>query len=296
MDTLTFTTFDGNSFTMDATIFAYEVFPGPLGAPPTQFATRQGYKQHGVTEIDYTLQPRDFDLEFWRAPACDRLTYWSNRAELLDFLRPNRNGPMVFTITREDHTQRSLHIRATPGAQFPGQQANDWNIRETLSFTAFDPIWYDPAVTTYTPASSSPTQLVFPITFPIQFGAGGLQFLQAVTYGGSWKSYPTLTLSGPYTAVTIENSVIDAAVFLTVSILAGEQRIITLTPGQQTVVDGLGANKFGDLGPLSDLVNFALMPDPEAPGGVQTVSIIMIGGSAGVSSASFSYQNRYFGI
>lgn len=296
MDTLTLTTYDGQSFTMPNSVFAFEVFPGGFGAPPTQFATRQGYQQHGVTEIGYTLQPREIDLEFWRASACDRLTYWTNRAELLDFLRPNRNGALVLTVTREDNSQRSLTVRANPGAQFPAQQSNDWNIREGLSFTAFDPIWYDPAVTTYAPASSSPSELVFPITFPIQFGAPGLLFTQAITYDGSWKSYPSITLTGPYTAVTLENSVLSAAIFLTVAIAAGEQRILTLTPGQQTVLDAAGVSQMGDLGPLSDLVNFALLPTPEAPGGVQTLSVIMIGGTNGVSAVSIRYNTRYFGI
>lgn len=296
MDILTFDTADGEQFIMPNGVFSYETFPGNFGAPPTNYTTKQGYQQHGVTEIAYTLQPRDFEIEFWRAAACDRATYWANRTELLNFFRPNRNGPLIFTVTYADGTQRSLTVRADPGPQYPSVNSNDWNIRESLHLIAFDPVWFDPTEESYTPASSSPTELVFPITFPIQFGAAGLLFAQVLTYTGTWKTYPTITLSGPYTTVTIANSVTDAAIFMTAALAAGEQRIITLTPGNQSVVDQLGVNKFGDLGPLSDLIHLAILPTPEAPGGVQTLSINMIGGSAGVSAASVRFQNRFFGI
>lgn len=295
-DTLIFETFDGLQLVMPGDVFTYEALPGNFGAPPTNFITRAGYKQHGVTEIDYILAPRDFDIEFWRAPACDRQTYWQNRHDVLAYFRPNRNGQMTFTVQQPDGTQRALMVRATPGPQYAGESNNNnWNIRERLSFTAFDPIWFNPVITTTAVVSTTSSDLVFPITFPIRFGASGLLFIQAITYGGTWPSYPTLLLTGPYTSAIVTNLTTGVSIFFTVPILAGETRTLDLTPGAQSLVNQDGDDAFGDLGPLSNLVNFNLRPDPEVAGGAQTIQAILYDGTI-ASGFTISYYDKYFGI
>lgn len=294
-DTLQFETADGKLLVLPSSIFGYEVTPGNFGLPSTNYITRQGYKQHGVTEVDYILGQRDFEIDFWRAPACDRVTYWANRAELVNFFRPNRNGQITFTVIQPDGSKRALMVRATPGFVFNAEQNNHWDIRETVSFNAFDPIWFDPALNSLSIVSSISNDLVFPITFPIQFGASGLLFTTSITYTGTWKSYPTLTLTGPYTSATISNLTTGVSIFLTVPILAGESRILDLTPGNQSLVDGNGDDAFGDLGPTSNLVDFNLRPDPEVSGGIQTIQAILYGAS-GAAGFSISYYDKYIGI
>lgn len=297
IDTLSFTTYDGKVLKMPDNVFSFEDY-GMFGAPPTNYQTRQGYQQQGVTEIAYNLAPREIEIDFYRAKACSRVEYWANREEVLNFFRPNRLGPLVFTVTRVDNSQRSLVVRANPGPQYPAnlKSRNDWDVRETLSFTAFDPIWYDPNTVTLNVSSGFDTNLVFPITFPIRFGASGLAFPANITYLGTWKTYPIITLTGPYSSVLIESNAVNASVALITPIAAGDTRIIDLTPGAQSIVDGLGVSKFDELSSSSDLVNFAIVPDPEAAGGVQTLTINMFQGTNGVSAASIRYNSRYFGI
>src|ERR1051326_9595965 len=96
-DVVSISTFDGNTLYLvnpDVRLLAY----GNLGAPSTQFITRRGYLQDGSTEVAYTLSPRSISVELWHSPACDRQTYWTYRSELHDYLRPNRNGPLTFTL------------------------------------------------------------------------------------------------------------------------------------------------------------------------------------------------------
>src|SRR5712672_2216099 len=96
-DVLQIVTADGNTLVLindDVRLIAY----GNLGASPTQFITRRGYKQNSVTEIDFLLQPRTISVELWHSPSCSRQDYWDTRKLLHDYLRPNRNGPMVFTL------------------------------------------------------------------------------------------------------------------------------------------------------------------------------------------------------
>lgn len=295
-ETLSFETADGLTLMLSNDVFVYEKFPDNFGAPPTNYVVRSGYKQDGATEIAFFLQPRDFEIDFWRQPACDRTEYWENRAALLEIFRPNRGGQLTFAVNREDGSRRALKVRAQPGPAFTSQRTNDFNVRETLAFTAFDPVWFDPTQTAMVISPSVSNDLVFPITFPIQFGASGVLFTQSITYTGTWKTFPTLKFTGPYTSVTLANQATGYQIFMTVPILAGETRTLDLTPGNQSLVDQNGDDAFGDLGPLSNLVNFALLPDPEVAGGIQTIQAIFYGGTNGVSAFEIDYFTKYIGI
>ena len=296
-DVLQIVTHDGNTLVLinpDVKLIAY----GSLGASPTQFITRRGYKQNSVTEIDYLLQPRTISAELWHAPSCDRQTYWQVRQDLHNFLRPNRNGPMIFTLQTPNGSERSIIVRADPGLTFPSQtNNNNWNIQESLDFIANDPTFFDAVQTVTALSSSTQTQLIFPITFPITFGTSD-QFLTTgnITYPGTWKSYPIITLTGPYTRANIQHVQLGINISLSVAIAAGESRIIDLTPGSQSITDGNGNNKFSDLGAGSDLVDFAIAPDPEVAGGIQEITVQLVNGTAGVSTATIAFFNRFFAL
>lgn len=269
---------------------------GNYGAPPTNFVTRRGYKQDGVTEVDFSLDVRTLSIELWHNPACSRVAYWQNRATLHNLLRPNRGGPMTIILTIPNGTKRALMVRANPGLVFAASgEDNSWQVDEPLELVAFDPIWFGPTQISLSAPNAADSQLVFPTTFPIYFGTAGNYYQKQITYAGTWKSYPTLTLAGPYSAATIENTVNGAAIYMNMPIIAGQTRIISLTPGNLSIVDQSGVNRFGELGPNSDLVNFAIYPIPDAPGGVQTIRALIAG--RGASTAfTIAYYERYFAI
>lgn len=296
-DVLMITTYDGNELVLinpDVKLLAY----GNLGASPTQFITRRGYRQNGETEVDYLLQSRTISVELWHSPACDRQDYWDIRKELHDFLRPNRNGPMTFTLRTPNGDLRAIIVRADPGLTFPSQQNNNnWNVQESMDFIALDPLFFNASQSVIALSVANQVQLVFPITFPITFGLSGLVMTTgSITYLGTWKSYPTITLTGPYTRVVITNLQTGVSLYMSVAIAAGEQRIIDLTPGSQSIVDQNGINRFSDLGTGSNLVDFAILPDPEVVNGVQEITIQLVDGINGTSSAAISYYERFFGL
>jgi hypothetical protein len=278
----------------DIKLLAY----GNLGAPPTEFITRRGYKQNGSTEIDFLLQPRTITVEFWQSGECSRQTYWDNRKAFHDFLRPNRGGALTFTLRTPNGNLRSIIVRADPGMAFaPRNNDNSWQIQEQFDFIAFNPVFFNAEQTVDALSVAVQTQLVFPITFPISFGTSDLLFTTGViAYAGTWKSYPIITLTGPYTRAVITNDAFSAAIFMSVPILTGETRIIDLTPGAQSITDQDGNNKFSDLGVGSNLIDFAILPDPEAPSGDQTINIELVGGVNGVSGASLAYYERFFAL
>lgn len=296
-DVIHIETFDGEElFFTDSNLrlLAY----GNLGAPPTQFITRQGYKQNGVTEVDYLLQPRTITVELFQSGDCDRQTYWDNRKALHDILRPNRGGPMTFTIRTPNENLRSIVVRADPGLVLPPvPNNNDWAIREPIDLTADDPLFSNAAQSGGAMAAAVQTELVFPIIFPISFGTSGLLLTTgSITYNGTWKSYPLITLTGPYTRAVITNKTTGIVFYMSVAIVAGESRIIDLTPGAQSITDQDGANRFSDLGAGSNLIDFAIRPDPEVPDGIQEITIQLVDGVNGVSAASLTYYERFFAL
>lgn len=296
-DVIHIETFDGDELFFTGEDFKLLAY-GNLGAPPTEYLTRRGYKQHGVTELDFLLNPRTIIVQLWRSAALDRQTYWDNRKELHDFLRPNRNGPFTFTIRTPNGDERSTTVRAEPGLVFPPTpDLNDWTVNEQLDFVAFNPLFRNAAQDVIALSSSVQTELVFPITFPISFGTSGVYLTTGtITYEGTWKAYPTITLTGPYTRAVIINQETGVSIYMSVAIAAGEQRIITLTPGQQSITDADGNNKFSDLGAGANLVDFALLPDPEVADGQQEITIQLVDGVNGQSAASLSYYEQFFAL
>lgn len=290
-------TFDGKVLTMDGDV-RFQTF-GFLGAPPTTFQTRRAYKQHGVTEVSYRVEQRRVSFQLWHAPQVERDAYWDMRLRLHEFLRPNRNGPLQVTILMPDGSRRAILCRADPGLQFPpeGAEKNHWNVEEELSFLAFDPFWFDADGTSLVLTSATDNNLVFPITFPIRFGSSGLQFSTGlIAYNGTWETFPTFTLTGPYNSAVLEHLTLGVTIYLAVGIGVGEQRIISLTPGAQSIVDASGVSHFSDLGPGTNLVDFRLAPDPEVANGEQEILISLNGGVMGQSAAQVDYRDRFFGL
>jgi len=164
-----------------------------------------------------------------------------------------------------------------------------------VNFTAFNPIWFDPATQVTLFPVAAQQNLVFPITFPIVFGTNGILMTGTITYPGSWYGYPIITLTGRYTFCTILNVSTGVYIVMSVPLADGQTRIINTTPGQLSVTDANGNDFFSELGPTSDLVDFNIRGNPEVPNGVNVFNIVMPGFGAN-SSASISYQNQWFAI
>jgi hypothetical protein len=271
---------------------------GNYGAPPTNFITRQGYRQDGETEVYFQLGARNLSVELHRAAACTRQQYWAARNDFHEMLRPNRSGPMTLTLRTPGNLKRSIVVRASPGMVFPPTPSNenDWEIDEAIPLVAFNPIWFDPAPVTISMVGTQDQQLVFPITFPIHFGLSQTIYQASVTYAGTWKAYPIITINGPFTSVILTNLTTGVAIYLNGPVLSGDKRVLTLTPGNLSVVDGTGNSQFATLGTLSNLVDWNLRPKGEVNGGINTIQALIFGATSGVTSFSLQYNNQYFAL
>lgn len=282
-----------------AAIGRWVISEAEYGMPPVEYSTTTGPAQHGETVRDYRLTPRTVQLLI-RQQFCGRSEYWSGRAGLLDAIRPNRQvlftaaQPGVLRKTLPDGSRRSLEVFITQGPRFEPRSAGIWDefaFQEVLRFTAYNPVWYDPTQksSSFTPDNA----LVFPITFPITFGA--LDDTNNIAYAGTWFEYPTIELTGPMLSPRIENLTTGEVIQLTYEIPAGDVVTIELAYGSKTVTDSNSVNLIGTVTTDSDLADFHLAPDPEAPGGVNQVQITA-GGISAASGAVVSWYNRYIGI
>lgn len=297
-----FQTFDGETLFLgtNETDDLFAISYGNYGVPPVQYLTRRGYKQDGSTVIDYTINDRPITVTLHQKNPCTPEQYWELRAFFIDFFRPNRGGALTLTVRQSGGDKRALKVYAAPGFVFSPRSPDEnlYVIEEPLTFIAYDPTWYDPTGANLVLVGVSGSELVFPITFPIVFDPDGVVFSTTINYVGNWPSFPTITVDGPYTSATIRNASTGISLGLFIAIGAGEQRIINLAPGSQTVTDGMGNDKFGDLSPSpnSNLVDWNIRPHPEVLNGANEIEITLTGGVIGTSGATIDYNARYLGI
>jgi hypothetical protein len=296
-ETIYFEDSAGNRFETIGNWFYTNV--GNFGAPPVQYETRTFYQQTGQAVLGYALQPRLIPISLGHPGDDLRRNYWALRAELLEFFAVNR-GQLTMTLARADASKRSIHVRYDSGLEQAPEDpdaAAQWNIRAGLTLIAHNPIWFNPTATTIAPSAGVDSHLVFPITFPIQFGTAGTAFdTGIIDYGGSWRTYPTITLTGPYTTARIENLATGAVLRFQTSISEGETRHVTLAEDSIAVTNQDGDNAMNELHADSNLLDFYIPPAIEViEGGTLQITAIFESGSVD-SAMSLTYYERFYGV
>ncbi len=273
------------------------------GTPPIDYLTQRNAFSDGVTVKRFFLRPRVLQLLI-RQNFCDREAWWQGREDLVNEIRPNRQttltgvDPGTLRLVQTDLSTRSLDVFITEGPRFEPRRGDRWDefsFQEVLRFVAPDPTIYDPAQVTVTFANTLGVELVFPITFPIQFGSGELDETASITYAGTWLSLPVISITGPLDRPSIENVTTGETIALDSNIGSGRTVTIDLAYGVKTVVDDLGTNLIGTVTPASDLGTWHLAPDPEAPLGVNAIRLRGTNPTA-ATAVSLAYFTRYFGF
>lgn len=283
------------------------------GMPPIEYVKQRGPFQHGETLLDYRLQSRVVQLEHRRQATMHegRQGYWENRADVLNWLRPNRQLANSFglgTLVKilPDNTKRNLDVLVQQGPVFAAQSIDTGEFlgwTDIIQFIAPDPTFYNPAQQTTIWAITvllgkiyysafAPTELKYPYFYGLDVVSGSTN----ITYPGTWLTYPTITFIGPLNQPVITNNTTNEKIQLSYNIAAGETVTVDLAFGNKTVTNNFGANLIGVVTPDSDLATFHIAPDPEAAGGVNNLTVSGGGGSAGLTQIQMSYYTRYIGI
>ena len=267
-----------------------------FGTPPLEYVVDRAPFQHGDTVRNMLLNPRSVQIVVLHQ-FCSREAYWAGRAGLLDAIRPNRvtdfATPGKLLQLSPGRVKRQLDVLLDEGPGFtPAQQGwRAWSFTEVLRFTAHDPAWYDPTQQSQEFVSGS--LATFPMTFPVVF-SGSFGGSVDIDYQGTWLEYPSFTIVGPIVGPRIENVTTGEVLALDYSLPAGYSIDITLR-NQKTITRNDGLNLLNNLSEDSDLTTWALVPDPQAPSGVNTLSVS--GSSTDVNtSVTMYWYKRYFGI
>lgn len=297
------TTADGTTLRLTGDVYLMNF--GNWGLADFDYQTRNGYKQTGSTEIDFRGVDRTLNINIYRKGLKTRDDYWSARLELVDIFRPNRGGLLTLTVIQPNGQKRSIKCRCNSGLEFSTESANDgnWDLNLSVNLSAFDPTWFNSDVSSFTPENSTDDQLVFPVTFDnlnqIVFGTSGQVFTTGdITYNGNWRTYPIMTITGPYQSCTLVNTANDAQIQLLTAISTGEQRTISTVPGDIYVIDENGDDAFNELDKNSNFTDFAILPTSEFPTGITTQAIQanLVGATAGQSAFNIQYYERWIGI
>ena len=270
-----------------------------LGNPEIEYSTQTGYFQDGQTITNFFLQPRTITFPFIASDygVTTREDAWDLRAEILAFLSPLK-GPFRFEITLDNHEAYELNqVYPTNGLTMTGstfnEGRNDGRIDEALRITAFDPVWRKtPINTTGTLTAEAITELSFSIEFPITFGTDGIVIDETITYAGTWRSYPKITITGPTNTVKLTNKLNGALIQYIQPINVGDTVTIDLTDPISgfSIRDASDVNRIRDLNVDSNLTEFYF--DPSGTNGIEAI----ITGDGPQTTVTVEWYDKYLGI
>jgi hypothetical protein len=289
---------DGEVYHFDA-MDRFLISEAGFGMPDLKFIEQRAPMQHGKSIFDYRLEPRIIQLIF-RENGCSRDEMWDNRANILNIIKPDRQSPGVFDLgvlrkILPDGSIRDIDVLVQQGPEFRARVAgrwDEWAIHEIVRFIAPNPIFYDPTVYTLTFDTSGGSP-VWPFTWPFTWG---FTIAASVVYDGTWREYPTITLTGPLEGLVIENASTNEHIDLSsYNIAAGETVTISLVYGNKTIVSSIAGNIISYMDTDSDLSTFHFGCIPECAGGINTINI-----SGSLTTAAteieFTYKKRHIGL
>jgi len=294
---------DGESLNLNDYNISFVMSSQGQGMAGITYQTQAGPFQHGSSPLTYLLQPRTISMVI-TLKSNGRENYWENRAKFLDYFRPNRQTGTGLTcgklrkILPSGHTRDiDVLIQSGLGMNIDYSGAYTENrVSEGVQFIAFDPTFYDPTQVSVSASISGFDNLLFPITFPITFGASVIYDTFNVTYAGNWSASPIIVATGPFQSFRIENLTTGELLGVDYAISLGETLTIDTRTGYKTVTNQLGTNLIGTLTTDSDLSTFHIAPNPEAPLGVNNLRLSGSGGRVGQTSLTINYYSRYIGI
>lgn len=267
-----------------------------LGIPPNRHQSSRSPYQHGASYLGTLYDPRIIQIAIVQN-GCSREELWSFRqyiVERLNALVSPLRFRVVFDGSGDVRELRGIVYATGYGLEVADQRGPT---QQTAAFRliAYDPMWWAYPEQSVSPALTVVSGLIFPIEFPIIFGATWISETQVVTIGGTWNVYPTIVITGPMRNPLIENITNGLKLELTYKIANGEVVTISTEFGNKVITNADGDNLIGYLTTDSDLATFRLDPPPVATDGENVLGFF--GNECTAASAiTVSWYNRYLGL
>jgi hypothetical protein len=261
---------------------------------PVRRLSHEAPLQDGETDVGFRLLPRmltyvfDVQAQSWE-------TLWVLRGELLKVFKPGSDR-IGMRYTFPDARVRQIDCVFADQMSMPLASGEGFSESVAVVLRAPDPTFYDPTEKFTLQQLTGQTQLVFPITFPIQFAGGFINQPFDIGYVGTWRTFPTIEITGPGTNPIIQNLTTGKKLALTYAVASGEVVTINLGVGQKSVVSSINGDKIGTLTDDSDLGDFALLAAPEAVGGTNSMKVTITSGSVGQTSVKIRWYDRFVGV
>jgi hypothetical protein len=293
---------DGEMFDLDDWSESFLTSESGNGMADIEYRTTRGPFQDGESLVDFKLTTRLIQYAS-RVQTKNRSAFWTKRARMLDTIRPNRqninslqHGKLTKILSNGDKRALNVLVAAGPSFQSDNKDWDMWGSNEVIRFVAHDPLWFDPDVVSVSFSAAIPSNLVFPITFPITFGASLLDDVENVVYAGTWKTFPIIEITGPLGNLILTNNATGEIIELLYNIPAGRVVTINLAYGLKSVVDDLGVSLEGTVTPESDKATWHLATEPEAVDGINEIRVQGASIVPGTTAVVLRYYTRYIGI
>lgn len=273
-----------------------------LGLPDLTRHTERGPNQHGDNDRGFTLAPRYITLAL--SVVGEGRTHAAAKADLLAryrrvraLVKPVENGPLALRIYTDDGQMRQIDCHFSGDMKVRStDQVHRYSQRLAVTLRCPDPTFYDPVAKTITLLPGAGAEgFEVPHSVPHAVGASKIDQTVLIQYGGEWRAYPWIRITGPVTDPVIENLSSGRRLdFTGTTIAAGDWYDIELRYGAKTITDRDGTYQGGKLVDPSDVVDFAIEADPEAPGG-QNLIRFTGDDSTGATRLDILYNERYQG-
>lgn len=225
-DALTGDPLPGAEYRLDKVVGRYVLNVSGLGLPPITYPTQRGPYQHGVTPLDYFLEPRVLQLGI-RQVYQNRASFWGNaipnppgavsapsygqgRGGLLNALRPNKMGAAASAFPYWQTGRLRFYRSPLPSRPFAGQSIIDLSgdklqpemldidvlVTEALSgITPTPDVWDQWAFSDVIRFIAHDPLFYYPVRQAVSVEAGvtgAWDITLEVPYFGTWSEYPII--------------------------------------------------------------------------------------------------------
>lgn len=266
-----------------------------LALPPVRRLEESGPLQNGATDRGFRLEPRVIKLVLM-LHATDLTEYWAKRRRLNKQFRP-REAVSRLRFTFPDGSVRQIDATYDGELTLPSNEKTGFLHTVAVSLKAANPTFYDPAIESLNfQISVSGGSLTVPVSVPLYVGRSTLDQTIQHMYQGDWETSPVINVIGPVTGLKIEQLTTGKKLQFKADYVlnAGEILVIDTQYARSSVTVG-GVSVLEQLTDDSDISGFALLPDPDAPDGVNELRVTGTAATAAMN-VFIQYNNRYPGI
>lgn len=272
----------------------YRVALDGRGMAPIRRLTERGPQQNGATDVGFRLDPRRINL-LLTAQGTDRADFDDIRDQIYQLFTPSSTA-LTLRYTRDDGEIRDINVHVVGEMDFPESQQIYGSMTWAVPLEAADPVWYDPTLNRVAMVGGGDsTGLTIPLIVDVDISGETINAVRTVAYTGTFRTYPTITITGPIDDLEITNSSTGDELQFDTSIGDGDTITVDLAYGAKTVVNQSGTNCISYLSSGSDLATWSIEPAPVVASGTNSLRITGTGADSG-SSVLIEYYNRYIGV